>query len=308
MEQRLLAPTKEYLARPSKGIRARLVAEGFELGRQLGSAADPGREACLAQLSAVIEMIHAGSLILDDIQDRSDMRRGRPAFHVEHGEPAAITVGSWLLAWSQQVVWALPVPNDTRQQLSELILNTIAEAHYGQILDVTTQVHSLALKDIAPIAEYIARSKTGRLTACALAAGAILAGCDKSQSAAIMQLGEAMGVLLQRLDDLANCLTDRSGPKRYEDLINGRVTWVWAYLAIYEMNERAAMHAAIAALPQDSTPFLRLAADIELKEQGESVARAEFDAALAQFEQSGYASLTAAMRPIAAHLVRAFLG
>lgn len=308
MEQRLLAPTAEYLTRPSKGIRARLVTEGFHLAQRMDLAKDVGREECLPQLAAVIEMIHAGSLILDDIQDRSDMRRGRPAFHVEHGEPAAISVGSWLLAWSQQVVWQLPVPNETRQRLGELILNTIAEAHYGQILDVTTRVHSLAVHDIAPVAEYIARSKTGRLTACSLATGAILAGCDSQESTAIAQLGEAMGVLLQRLDDLSNCLTDRSGPKRYEDLINGRVTWVWAYLASHAADKRPAMHAAIAALPQDSSPFAQLATDISLKEDGEAMALEAFHHALAEFEQSGYAGLTSAIRVIATQLVRDFLG
>lgn len=307
IEKQLFAPTSEYLARPSKGVRARLVAEGFRLAQSVRGTTPGGREQCLEQVAAAIEMIHAGSLILDDVQDQSELRRGRPAFHVEHGAPAAITAGSWLLAWPQQIIMTLDVEADLRRRLGELVLTTITEAHYGQILDVTTGVASLATADIPAVADFIARSKTGRLTACALEAGAILAGSSEGECAAISRLGEALGLLLQRLDDLGNCFGARAGRKRFEDLVHGRVSWLWACLAIQCPERRDDFQTAVAALPDDRAPVLGLAAELRLRENAESQAHEAFQEALAAFRTGDVGDGAGEIAAIADQLAAAFL-
>lgn len=307
LDKRLLAPAAEFLSRPSKGMRGRLVLRGFELVSNPARSPTVNEQLALEKLSAAMEMIHAGSLILDDIQDQSDLRRGRPAFHVQHGAPAAIAVGSWLLAWPQQIIAGLPLSPGARQQLNELVLNTIAEAHYGQIIDVTTQVASLACEDIAPVADFVALSKTGYLTACALAAGAMVAGCSETEKLVIQQLGEALGVLLQRLDDLGNFLTPRVGRKRYEDLLNGRVTWVWAWLAQEHPEQRDAMQAAVARLPQDSEAVLAIASELDLCRRAKDEAHRQFAKALADRQMQVDERLLRELRQMAEELTAAFL-
>src|SRR5262249_11737851 len=72
--QALLAPLQDFLGHPGKAIRAQLVEAGYALARALEPAARAGGCAGLAEC---VELIHAGSLIVDDIQDDSRVRRGR---------------------------------------------------------------------------------------------------------------------------------------------------------------------------------------------------------------------------------------
>ncbi len=72
-EDSLLAPVREILSRPGKAIRASLVEAGYELIR-------PGETPPPAAV-ALVEILHAGSLIVDDIEDDSPVRRGGKAVH-----------------------------------------------------------------------------------------------------------------------------------------------------------------------------------------------------------------------------------
>jgi hypothetical protein len=74
----LLSPIQEFLGRPAKKIRAQLVFSSFELSNQ-GLDRDAGRQSTVAALAALVEELHAGSLVIDDIQDAGENRRGRPA-------------------------------------------------------------------------------------------------------------------------------------------------------------------------------------------------------------------------------------
>jgi hypothetical protein len=47
----------------------------------------------------VVEFIHAGSLVVEDIEDGSRIRRGRVALHVRYGMPVALNAGNWLYFW-----------------------------------------------------------------------------------------------------------------------------------------------------------------------------------------------------------------
>ena len=307
MRKQLIGPTAEYLNRPSKSVRGRLVVQGFQLASAVGKQPTQAEQQTLNRLAAALEMIHAGSLILDDIQDQSHERRGRPAFHVEHGSPAAITVGSWLLAWPQQIIATLAIGAEVRQKLSEMVLATVTDAHYGQLIDVTTRVDSLSTEELPAVAEFVARSKTGYLTACALVAGALIAGCTESQRVAIARLGEALGILLQRLDDLGNFWTPRTGHKRFEDLLNGRVTWVWAWLAAHNPERREAMRKAVMALPDDREAVVALASELDLCDRAQLEARMQFLKVLHELEPFVEQGLLQGLQSLAEELVRAFL-
>nr|HPH70237.1 polyprenyl synthetase family protein [Kofleriaceae bacterium] len=76
----LLGPLLEFAARPSKAFRDRLTQLAF-----LGSDGNPAH--LPAQLGAIVEAIHAGSLVVDDVQDGSLERRGGPALHQTMGMP-----------------------------------------------------------------------------------------------------------------------------------------------------------------------------------------------------------------------------
>src|SRR5690606_16931298 len=66
----LYRPLSEFVERPGKEFRAALVATSYALAG--------GQGACPSVLQSIVEILHAGSLIVDDIQDQSPTRRGRP--------------------------------------------------------------------------------------------------------------------------------------------------------------------------------------------------------------------------------------
>lgn len=87
-ERVLIGFVRDLLARPGKQLRARMVELAFELAG--GGARLP------AVIPQLVELVHAGSLIVDDIQDDSRCRRGGPALHRVSGTALAINTGTWL--------------------------------------------------------------------------------------------------------------------------------------------------------------------------------------------------------------------
>jgi geranylgeranyl pyrophosphate synthase len=91
IEKSLLSPLKEFLNRPSKHFRGQLVQLAFRLVNENGL----GKE-CVSGAMKVLEAIHAASLVVDDIQDNSEWRRGLPTLHRTHGLAVALNSANWL--------------------------------------------------------------------------------------------------------------------------------------------------------------------------------------------------------------------
>ena len=101
----LLAPLTDFLKRPGKKIRGRMVEIGFELATGKSTSQwTPQEKTVLLQASELLEALHAASLIIDDIQDDSEQRRGEPTVHRKHGMPLALNAGNWLYFWPLQNV------------------------------------------------------------------------------------------------------------------------------------------------------------------------------------------------------------
>jgi geranylgeranyl pyrophosphate synthase len=209
----LTAHAREFLGRPGKELRTRLVHAGWTLG---GGA--PG--ALPDRLPLVPEILHAGSLIIDDIEDNAELRRGAPALHHEVGVPVAINTGSWMY------FWALAELAELVPAAMPLATRTLARCHQGQALDLATRIDDLPPASAPAVVDAITRLKTGALCRLAGELGAIAAGGDGSLAGAF---AERMGTALQMLDDLSS-LSARLD-KGLEDLRERRATWAWAWLA-----------------------------------------------------------------------------
>jgi geranylgeranyl pyrophosphate synthase len=223
-ERALLGPLRDFLSRPGKELRARLCELGFTLG---GGAA----HALPVELPLLIEILHAGSLIVDDIEDGSEQRRGRPALHRLHGVPVALNAGNWLYFWPQALLASLPLSASARLQAHERIAECLLRCHEGQALDLTVRVFELAPADVPALARTLTALKTGQLVGLATALGAVAARAPRRRVEALARFGCEVGVGLQMLDDLSGVLNAARRDKAREDLQLGRVTWVWAWLA-----------------------------------------------------------------------------
>ena len=223
LERTLAGPLREFLARPGKQLRARLVELCWALASGKG---EPPAELCLA-----VELLHAGSLIVDDIEDGSEERRGAPALHLAEGLPVALNAGNWLYFAALEQLGALPV--DERRTLCALrrASKGLARCHEGQALDVGVRVSSVAQREVPALVLAIAERKTGGLSGLCASLAALCAGAPPRVEQALAAFGESLGVALQILDDTGAVRCDQRRSKGEEDLRNGRATWAWALVA-----------------------------------------------------------------------------
>jgi geranylgeranyl pyrophosphate synthase len=222
-ERSLAAPLRDFLSRPGKEIRARLVETGYELAG--------GRRSVPPALAAMVELLHAGSLIVDDIQDGSAERRGRPTLHRRHGVPVALTAGNYLYFWPLLLVQEVALTDEAKLDIHRRVAETLVRCHHGQALDVAVRVTDLPRADVPAVVDAAARLKTGSLTALCLWLGGRAAEAAPPSLDALDKFGEEFGACLQMLDDLGGLLSARRRDKGHEDLLCARLTWPWAWLA-----------------------------------------------------------------------------
>lgn len=218
----LLDPAREFLRRPGKELRGKLTALCF---RGAG-----GRGVMARELPWVVELIHAGSLIVDDVQDDSAQRRGAPALHRMIGVPLAINTGNWLYFFALSLLEDLPLPAGARAALTREAIAALMSCHHGQSLDLSIDVRHLEPRHLPQTVATTTRYKTGALMGLAARLGAVAAGAAPERAEAIAHFGEELGVGLQMLDDLGSIAARARRDKGLEDLRGGRPTWPWAWL------------------------------------------------------------------------------
>jgi len=183
------------------------------------------------ELPLLVELLHAGSLVVDDIEDGSIQRRGRSALHRLIGVPAALNIGNWLYYWPQTLLKGLDLPVATELELHRLWADAVRVCHEGQALDLTARIGDLHPTDVISVCRVVSEWKTGTLMGMAAELGATAAGGDAEVIAAVHTFGIRVGVGLQMQNDLGE-LTGAAGPiKHPEDLVHGRITWPWAWAA-----------------------------------------------------------------------------
>ena len=219
----LYAPLDGFLSRPGKELRARLVRHAWSLS---GASGDPPDE-----LPAIVELLHAGSLIIDDIEDEATRRRGGPAVHCLHGLPIALNAGNWLYFLPFTLVARLPTGTESQLAIHQAMSRCLLCCHYGQALDLGARMSRIAQEDVPPVVLATTRLKTASLTELAATLGAVVAGADPFRRKRLSRFGHELGIALQMLDDLGSITSDRLCHKGHEDLVGGRPTWPWAWLS-----------------------------------------------------------------------------
>jgi geranylgeranyl pyrophosphate synthase len=219
----LRAPVLDVVERPSKALRAGLVGRSYELAGGCGS--------CPEELSAIVEILHAGSLVIDDIEDTSALRRGRPALHMLHGVPISLNAGNWMYFWALGLVEQLPLNERVQLSLYRWLHRTLLRSHHGQGLDLTANVYRLEQGRVADVVLATTELKTGALMELSAVIGALAADAEPNLTHELALFGRAVGVALQMLDDVGGLVSEKRCHKGHEDLLLGRPTWPWAWLS-----------------------------------------------------------------------------
>src|SRR5882724_6988940 len=127
----LLSPVEDLTSNHGKRIRGQLV----HLGCRLVTEGNPSSVIAVKQCrtcAEVVELIHAGFLVVDDIEDGSRIRRGKPALHIRYGLPMALNAGNWLYFWPFELIRTLELPSETTLSVYEYYHRTRLRAHFGQ--------------------------------------------------------------------------------------------------------------------------------------------------------------------------------
>lgn len=190
-----------------------------------------GRSAAPAPIVEAVEMLHAGSLVIDDFEDDSLTRRGQPALHRVIGPARAVNAGNWMYFRALELAaaaWEDPARSAT---LVGRFITVARQCHEGQAIDLATRVDEVTPRQAQVTALAISRWKTGRLAALAAWCGAHAAEGDPQTLEALAAFGCRMGVCLQMKNDLDELRELLAGSDRCDDLRNRRVTWPWAWAA-----------------------------------------------------------------------------
>ena len=173
--------------------------------------------------SAAVELIHNFSLIHDDIQDNSDMRRGRPTIWKLWGVAQAINFGDAMFTISHLAVLRLQetISPMMASRVSGILLETCLDLTKGQYLDMLYQdQNDLTLENYWPMVN----GKTAALIAACTQVGAITAGADEKMQASYKEFGRSLGLAFQVHDDLLGIWGDQAltGKSADSDLLTGK--------------------------------------------------------------------------------------
>lgn len=183
------------LLSPGKRVRATLT---LLAARHLG-----GEETCAVSSACALEMVHAASLILDDLpaMDNASLRRGLPSNHQQFGEATAILAAIGLLNRAFAVIAEDNTLTDkTRTRLSAVLSHAIGSEGLvaGQEQDLKWPESARTQRAV----EVIHARKTGALFSAAGEMAAIAISADERSITVMRDLGMKLGLAFQILDDL----------------------------------------------------------------------------------------------------------
>jgi geranylgeranyl pyrophosphate synthase len=251
-----VAPAIAYsIVSPGKCLRGALLLETYR--------ASGGRDPRAAELAAAVEVIHAYSLVHDDLpcMDDAALRRGRPATHRAFGVEAATRAGFAMvpLAAHHLARGAAALQLDG-EAVGAIVREVFAAAGAGgmiggQYLDLEAEG-----RDLTPEAlEQMHRAKTGALITAACSVGGLAARANRATLAGLRGYGDALGLAFQIADDVLDAVgtTEEIGKAAGQDAVQSKATFVSALGVAGALNE-AARHARLAV---DALRAARISSD-----------------------------------------------
>jgi geranylgeranyl pyrophosphate synthase len=219
-----------------------------------------GQSQRFADWLALPELLHVGSLIIDDVQDDSDVRRGGPSCHKMYGQALAINAGcaSYFLAQIPVAMSGLPQPLLVR--IYDAYFDAVRAAHAGQALDINGLWHLMpdvveggdgALLERRVLATH--RLKSAAPAGALARMATLIGGGTDEQAEGVGSLFESFGLAFQIIDDVLNLRGfEQNRKSRGEDITAGKITAPIAKaMGRLSRDERRRLSAILAARSSD---------------------------------------------------------
>jgi len=193
-----------------------------------GELFDAPRDA-IERAAAAVEMIHAYSLVHDDMpcMDDDDLRRGKPTVHRQYDEATALLVGDALQAQAFEVLAGGEL--DPARRVAMLAQLARAAGSLGMCGGQAIDLDSVGIALSLPELERMHRLKTGALLQAAVMLGAMAGkNLQETESAALAAYAKAIGLAFQVVDDILDATADSAtlGKTAGKDAANNKPTYV----------------------------------------------------------------------------------
>jgi geranylgeranyl pyrophosphate synthase len=255
---RLLEAMRYSTLNGGKRLRALLVyATGITFGAELSSLTAP---------AAAVEMIHAYSLVHDDmpIMDDDDLRRGRPTCHKAFDDATALLVGDALQTLAFETLTDSELPASQQVRMVKVLAQNagLMGMAGGQAIDLESVGKSLALEDL----QHMHELKTGALIRASVQLGALATHTWDEETLAILDTyAYSIGLAFQVQDDVLDVIADTEtlGKTQGADIALNKPTYP-ALMGLEQAQQKAQdliarAHKQLDSLPQDTTVLAALA-------------------------------------------------
>jgi len=174
----------------------------------------------IAPLAVIPEAIHNGTLAVDDVEDGSEFRRGRPCIHRIYGEDIAINMGNTMYYLPLLVLSEVAIPDEKKLKILEEYVRMMIRLSLGQAMDIAW--HRGIVKEVNE-SQYLQMTlfKTGALAGFAAKMAAIIADAPEERARMIQRFAELIAVAFQIQDDILNLVGDEA---KYGKEIGGDIT------------------------------------------------------------------------------------
>ncbi len=236
--------------------------------------------------AAIIEMIHAASLLHDDVIDEAYTRRGVASINALYGNKSAIMIGDILYS---KAFYELI---DIDRFVAKVVSNAVVQLSIGERKDVTMSERFNVDKEAYITMIY---QKTAALIEAASEAAAILAGKDRE---IYRRYGRNLGIAFQMIDDILDIVADSKilGKPALNDFVEGKTTLPYIYLyeqlSSNEQEKLKSMHKRILSKSEQAWILAKFQ-EHDIIDKAKQEAFALIDEAIALMQKAGEKGLEA---------------
>lgn len=217
----IFTPLSDFLGRDGKRWRVSLFDTVLEI--------TGGSKEKYGKYSVITELIHNGTLMADDIEDNSSMRRGLPSLHLMCGTDIVLNLSQFLYFFPLIDLLELN-DKDLRSELMNIYIEEMINLATGQAVDI---VWHRGLYDIERITvrDYLSMCsmKTGSLARMSVRMACAFAGTDRQKERSLAGFATALGIAFQIRDDILNITESGLSANKGgmgNDITEGKITLV----------------------------------------------------------------------------------
>lgn len=171
------------------------------------------------EIASGIEIFHNFTLIHDDIEDGSELRRGKPCIHIMHGIPLAINAGDGMFVHVLKAISTSKLSCEEKERVMKYLTHGFIQVLNGQGYElgwIQNNEWNLTEEDYF----RMAIGKTGELIATSAKVGALLGGANEEEILEMESFGLEIGLAFQIQDDVLNLIGEE---EKYKKEIGGDI-------------------------------------------------------------------------------------